>query len=203
MAALSSKRRPAAGAVSPDNNVSAHSSASRRHQEHRRSRLGQGRGRQVDGRRQSGAGLGGAGRQSGYARRGHLRSQPASHARPQRPAPGHARRQVLRAADVLRSGGHVDRVSHRRGAADGVARADGHAGIAATPQRHPLECAGLPGGGHAARYGRHTADLVAARSGERRDHRHHASGHRVARCAQGIADVREGRPCRCSASSRT
>ena len=42
-------------------------------------------------------------------------------------------------------------------------------------------------------YRRHPAHAGAARSGERRHHRHHSAGHRAARCAQGPEDVREGR----------
>ncbi len=61
----------------------------------------------------------------------------------------------------------------------------------------------LPRGRHAAGHRRHPADAGATRAGVRRRDRDHAAGHGAGRRAQGTGDVREGRRCRCWASSRT
>ena len=77
--------------------------------DHRR-RVGQGRGRQIDRRRQSGAGAAGQRAQGRRARRRHLRPVDAAHARDLRPADRIGRRQdpaadgELRAQDACRSG---------------------------------------------------------------------------------------------------
>ncbi len=166
------------------------------HPQRRRSGLGQGRRRQVDDGRQP--------RARACARRGargaprcrHLRSQPAAHDGPAgRPAhePG---RPAHRAARGARHQGHVDRVPDRGGAADGLARPDGHAGAHAAARRHPLGRTRLPRRRHAARHRRHPAHAVPARPGERGGDRHDPAGHRVARRPQGPPDVPESRDSR-------
>ena len=53
--------------------------------------------------------------------------------------PTRADGKTLEPMDGARRPGDVDRLSHRHGAADGVARADGDAGARATAARHALE----------------------------------------------------------------
>ena len=118
-------------------------------------------------------------------------------------AAGLARRQAARAARGPRRARDVDRLPDRGRAADGLARPDGDPGPRPAPGRNELGRARLSGRRHAAGHRRHPADPVAAGAGERRRDRHDTAGHRTARRAQGLEDVPEGRPSRCSASWRT
>ena len=67
------------------------------------------------------------------------------------PAPDVGRRQAHGAARGPRRQGHVDRLPDRGGAADGLARPDGHAGADAAARRHQLGRTRLPRRRHAAR----------------------------------------------------
>ncbi len=101
------------------------------HPQRRGRRVRQGRSRQVDDGRQPGPRLG---RATAPRRACSMRTSTARASRAcwacsgQRPVT--QRRQAHRAARGARRQGHVDRLPDRRGAADGVARTDGHAGAA-------------------------------------------------------------------------
>jgi hypothetical protein len=88
----------------------------------RRGRLRQRRGRQIDRRRQPGAGAESQRPRGRGARRRHLWFLDAAHARDRRAETALARRQVAAAARELRAAGDVDGVSGRRGHADDLAR---------------------------------------------------------------------------------
>ena len=95
----------------------ARAEAAARSPQHDRRRVGQGRRRQVHGRRQPRARAGGRRRARRHARRRHLRPEPAADAGLIGQAAGVARRQDARAAARPRRPGDVDRLPGRRAAA--------------------------------------------------------------------------------------
>ena len=126
--------------ISVEWKLAAHKSAKRgratqERQEHHRHRLGQGRGREVDGGVQSGACVVGRGRHRRGPRCRHLRPESAADAGGQRPTGVH-RWKVIGAQDESRIAVHVHRLPRRRGDTDDLARADGHPSLGAAAQGH-------------------------------------------------------------------
>ncbi len=163
-------------------------------EEHRGGGLRQGRGWQIDHRRQSGARLGGAGRPGGPVGCRHLRAQPAAddgagrrQAR-RRPTASTSPRLRAHGVEVMSIGFLIDAEQPMVWRGPMVTQA-----LTQLLGETSWGRTRLPGGRHAARYRRHPADAGAARPGERRHHRHHAAGHRAPGRPQGPEDVREGR----------